>query len=290
MPKPRVIDPRFFDDLNIAALTRDERLLVVAMVVACADDYGRLVAAPAYLRKQAFGYDEEVSIERVGEMREHIFEKCKNIRLYQVDGQEYIRLCNWENYQKIRYKVPSQLPPSPWEPCESDEELSENSRESDDTLASNSPRAGQGRVEQSRAELGRAEQGAAPLRTEDGAPGASSAPAELLAASSPVFPDSVTPSGPDPPLQDPTRDLPRNMRGGRRQRMVGLWEEYTGKPISDQDLETLASWCTKYGTSEVWKVEQRGIANRVNNLGGWMRITLEERAKERARTRLARPP
>lgn len=255
MPKPRVIASAFFDDLRIAELTRDERLLVVAMIVACADDYGRLVGAPAYLRKQAFGYDEDLSIDEVAEMRSHVLEKCKNIQTYSVNGQEYIRICNWEKFQKIRYKVPSKLPPPPWEPQEIDDKLPSDSRESDGNLPTDSPRAGQGRVEKGRVEKGRAGQVIAPPS------------ADALAAPFPDSPDSDSPSGPDPPATAAC--------GRYRGRMVALWEEHYGKPLSDQDAKQLVSWYNKHGTNTVWAAMQKALAANANNLGGYMRTVLE---------------
>lgn len=165
MPKPRVIDSGFFDDLDIAQLTRDERLLMIAIVSRCADDYGRLIAHPAYLRKQAFGYDEDISIDDVTLMRAHILENCRNVLLYEIDGQEYICLTNWAKYQKIRYHVPSKLPAPPQESPEPvpqiDGKLPVISRESDAKVTEDSPRAEQGSVEQGSVEVeqGSIEQG-----------------------------------------------------------------------------------------------------------------------------------
>lgn len=139
MPKPRIIDSGFFDDLDVAGLSRDERLLMVAIVSRCADDYGRLVAHPAYLRKQAFGYDEDLSIEDVAMMRAHILEHCKNVVIYTVNGQDYIYLSNFAKYQKIRYHVDSKLPPPPATVAENSREISEISHESSENVAPHFP-------------------------------------------------------------------------------------------------------------------------------------------------------
>jgi len=146
MPKPRVIDPAFFDDLDIASLTRDERLLITGMIAKCADDYGRLRAHPKYLRKEVFGYDEDITAEDVAIMREHIIAHWKNILLYTVNGEEYFYIKNWDKFQKIRYRVPSKLPPPPSElPQKSEDDYSEPagdsaqlSREISDNFAENS--------------------------------------------------------------------------------------------------------------------------------------------------------
>ena len=162
MPKPRVIDSGFFDDLAIAKLTFQERLMMIAMVVACADDYGRLVADPAYLRKQTFGYDEGISVEEAATMRVNILAHCPNVFLYKANGQEYIYLKNWPKYQKIRYKIESKLPVPPLEDApRSDAELAEISHQSRGDSTSDSARVEQSSIEQGSEEKGGAAEGSA---------------------------------------------------------------------------------------------------------------------------------
>lgn len=110
MPKPRVLDPTFWDDTDVAKLTRDERLLLVGMITYLADDEGRLMADPAYLRKRVFGYDDDLSRADVENMRNGILRACRNVRLYEVGGQQYLMFLKWETYQSIRYVVASKLP------------------------------------------------------------------------------------------------------------------------------------------------------------------------------------
>ncbi len=144
MPKPRTIDTSFFDDPDIACLNRDERLLLVGMISTCADDEGRLIADPGYLRKRVFGYDDDVTRLDVQGWRDTIVSKCRNVRMYVVDGQFYIWLVNWAEYQTIRYVIASKLPPYA-EDCDV-------SRSNDDDFGNlqkipvNSPRVGLGRV------------------------------------------------------------------------------------------------------------------------------------------------
>lgn len=110
MPKPRTLDTGFFDDPDIANLTRDERLLLVGMISSCADDEGRLMADPGYLRKKVFGYDDDVTKADVERWRDNILVHCHNVKMYKVASQYYIWLCNWAEYQGIRYVVASRLP------------------------------------------------------------------------------------------------------------------------------------------------------------------------------------
>jgi len=113
MPKPRSIDSTFWDDQDIAKLNRDQRLLMAAMITVCADDHGRLMAHPEYLRKMAFGYDDDLSVDDVRTMRDAVIAICRNVELYSVNGQEYIWLRKFCDYQRIRYQVKSKLPPPP---------------------------------------------------------------------------------------------------------------------------------------------------------------------------------
>jgi hypothetical protein len=146
MPKPRTIDTSFFDDPDIACLSRDERLLLIGMISTCADDEGRLMADAGYLRKRVFGYDDDVSKVDVQCWRDTIVSKCRNVRMYTVEGQSYIWLVNWTEYQPMRYVIASKLPPYA-EDCDT-------SRSNDDDFGKlpqssvNSPRVGLSRVKE----------------------------------------------------------------------------------------------------------------------------------------------
>lgn len=114
MPKPRSIDQSFWDDPDIATLTRNERLLLIGMITSCADDEGRLLADAGYLRKRVFGYDDDVSRQDVQEWRDNIDRKCRNVKLYEVAGQWYACFVNWTKHQNMRYVVASRLPACPY--------------------------------------------------------------------------------------------------------------------------------------------------------------------------------
>jgi len=116
MPRKRMLDPGFWDDLDVARLSHMERLLLIGMV-SMADDYGHLQASPLVLRKQIFGYD-EVTVEDVEAARDSVLTHCRNVTLYRVDGQEYIELRRWSHYQKLNYTAAPQFPAP--KPAESD--------------------------------------------------------------------------------------------------------------------------------------------------------------------------
>lgn len=114
----RILDTAFWDDTDVAELDYPERLLLICMITdeSLSNDYGWLPAHPALLKKHAFGYD-NCTVSEVAAWRDAIFEKCKNVKLYSVNGQEYIDLIKFPEWQKIRYKRKTHLPPPPDYEC-----------------------------------------------------------------------------------------------------------------------------------------------------------------------------
>ncbi len=108
----RILDAAFWDDEDIASLALGERLLFICMVtdVSLSDDYGRLPASPKTLKKHAFGYDDDVRVEQVLAWRDSILQKCRNVVLYTVGGQDYIFLKNFAKWQRLRHHRQSNLP------------------------------------------------------------------------------------------------------------------------------------------------------------------------------------
>lgn len=111
MPRQRFIHPDLWTDPALGKLAPMERLLFIGCF-SNADDEGRLLGSPAYLRATIFPYD-DLSLEEVRNMRDRMVEACKNVVLYQVDGLEYLAFLKWNKYQKPKYPKPSKLPPPP---------------------------------------------------------------------------------------------------------------------------------------------------------------------------------
>ncbi len=109
MARKRMLEPSIWDDRDVRSCSRDERLLFIAMV-SMADDYGHITGDPAQLRKFAFGYDDDILTGDVETMRDHLVEKCRNVLLYIVDGQEYIWLRKWEEHQDLRFRAKGLYP------------------------------------------------------------------------------------------------------------------------------------------------------------------------------------
>lgn len=150
-----------------------ERLLLVCMITdtSLSDDYGRLPADAAILKKHAFGYD-DYSTEQVRDWRDAILAACRNVHPYTVNEREYIELRNFDAYQSARYKRRSNIPAPPREIAEDSQNISpisqtilEDSRTSRDEMSRDEMRSG----EESRVELRQVEKpspAAAPLPPE----------------------------------------------------------------------------------------------------------------------------
>lgn len=136
----RILDTAFWDDTAVAALSYPERLLLICMITdeALSNDYGWLPAHPALLKKHAFGYD-NCAVSEVEAWRNAILENCKSVKLYNVNGQDYIDLTKFPKWQKIRYKRKTHLPAPPWWHTETPETpIPEHSRNAAES-SSNSP-------------------------------------------------------------------------------------------------------------------------------------------------------
>lgn len=131
MARKRFIDPNFWTDIYISKLTPIERLLFIGCF-SNADDEGRLPGNPAYLRSVIFPYD-DISLNEIKEMRDSIIEKCKNLVLYEVDGNEFLAFRKWRRYQSPRYPQPSQFPAPP-----TDETLTQDCNQKDASLPQDS--------------------------------------------------------------------------------------------------------------------------------------------------------
>jgi hypothetical protein len=106
-----MIDPDFWNDGRVKRLSPTERLLFIGMV-SHADDEGRLLADPAFLRSKIFPYD-DFTLEDIKSMRDHILKTNPNLQLYQNAGEDYLYFRKWPRYQKPSHPQPSKLPQPP---------------------------------------------------------------------------------------------------------------------------------------------------------------------------------
>ena len=120
MPRRRMLDPSFTDDIYVAKLTRDERLFLVGCI-RNSDDDGRLRAHPAYLKAEIFMYDDDIDLERMRELKESTLQKMKSwpkdnmwlMVTYENSGEDYLYFPNWPIQQRPSHPTPSKLPTPP---------------------------------------------------------------------------------------------------------------------------------------------------------------------------------
>ena len=107
-----MLDPEFWTDTRIKRLTFVERLFFLGCVSA-ADDEGRLLGDPAFLRSRIFPYD-EIPADEVRTIRDRVAEVVPGFVLYSDDGEEYVAFANWSDYQKPSHAKASDLPRPPF--------------------------------------------------------------------------------------------------------------------------------------------------------------------------------
>jgi hypothetical protein len=112
MARKRMIDPSFWEDLDIAKLSVPARLCFLGML-SHADDDGRIEADPRYIKRAVFGFDDELSSGDVAHLLSEIVTSCSNVIFYEVNGRALAAFRNWERYQYIQKPQASKLPPPP---------------------------------------------------------------------------------------------------------------------------------------------------------------------------------
>jgi len=93
-----MIDPLIWQDVSFGKLKHKNQILFIACF-SNADDYGRLLGEPAYLKSIAFLYKDYTN-EDVKEIRDETAKEMKNFKVYSVDGCEYIQFLKWGDVQK----------------------------------------------------------------------------------------------------------------------------------------------------------------------------------------------
>ena len=109
MARIRTVKPSFWGSPDTAKLSRDARLLVLALI-SMADDDGRFLASPNAIIGYAYPNDDRVTATQVRNWLAEASDGDEPVHLYEVAGVRYGCLPNWHLHQKIdRYKA-SDLP------------------------------------------------------------------------------------------------------------------------------------------------------------------------------------
>ncbi|WP_028924219.1 HNH endonuclease [Pseudonocardia acaciae] len=111
MPRIRTVKPDHWNDEDIGTLTRDARLLEIA-IRNFADDEGILRWTPAYIKASVFPYDDDLSIDDIATLMAEL-ETHHYVHPYRAGPtrQHLGWMVNFRNDQRINRPQPSKLTP-----------------------------------------------------------------------------------------------------------------------------------------------------------------------------------
>jgi len=111
VPRQRFIWPDLWSNPTFGRLSELEKVLYIGMF-SMADDEGRIRAEPTFLAATVLP-NTKVGVTRARRARNAVVAAFDHVRLYEIDGAEYIALLNWPDWQKPKYPSPSKLPAPP---------------------------------------------------------------------------------------------------------------------------------------------------------------------------------
>jgi hypothetical protein len=119
MARIRSVKPEFWQDEDLADVTRDARLLYIGLWN-LADEHGRLRGDPRYVKGQLFPYDDDLSPSDIGDLIKELEVAGKVLRYTAQTRADksargaYMFLPNLGKHQRLEAeKVPSKLPEPP---------------------------------------------------------------------------------------------------------------------------------------------------------------------------------
>jgi hypothetical protein len=112
MPRIRTIKPTFWSDEKVATLPRAIRLTFLGIISAMADDQGRCRANPRLVCAAIYPLDEDMTPAEICVHLDMLAETGL-VGLYEVAGEKYLHIVNWDKHQKINRPTDSQLPAPP---------------------------------------------------------------------------------------------------------------------------------------------------------------------------------
>ncbi|MGX1129944.1 hypothetical protein RKD49_002134 [Streptomyces glaucescens] len=111
MPRIRTVKPEFWEDELLGVMPRDARLLFIA-TFNMADDEGLLRWTPAYIKAQAFMYDDDLTIADVSKIMQCLTDN--GLVFPYIGGaarQQMAVVVNFRKHQRINRPQKSKLPP-----------------------------------------------------------------------------------------------------------------------------------------------------------------------------------
>ncbi len=109
MARIRSIKPTFFRSRSVKALSSDEKLVWIGLWSA-ADDEGRLLDEVGILVGDLWALS--LSASKLDGILARL-DAVNRIQRYEIAGQRYIQVCNWQEHQRISHPTVSDIPPAP---------------------------------------------------------------------------------------------------------------------------------------------------------------------------------
>ena len=115
MANRRMIYQDMFEDDYIGMRDRDMRLMWIGLIVAVADDQGRLLDNASLIRAKVFVYDNDISTETINDWLTELADDGKIVR-YVAGYKQLIQITKWWDYQSPSWASASKyLPPPDWD-------------------------------------------------------------------------------------------------------------------------------------------------------------------------------
>ena len=111
MANKRMITGDLFED-DISSEDYFTRLLWIGLIVAVADDQGRIIDNPAIMKARIFPFDENITDKQINDSLAKI---GKSILRYSAGGKKLIQIVKWWKYQTPSWAAESKYPaPTGW--------------------------------------------------------------------------------------------------------------------------------------------------------------------------------
>jgi len=110
--RQRFIWPDLWSDPVIGRLKPIEQVFFIGGF-SIADDKGRALADPVYLKAEIFRYQNDITADDVRRIRDVVVARCRSLVLYVVNGTEYMAYLRWHEYQHTPFSKASSYPSPP---------------------------------------------------------------------------------------------------------------------------------------------------------------------------------
>lgn len=112
MARMRSVKPEFWTDRKLARISRDARLLYIALWNQ-ADEWARVHGDTRYVKGHCLPYDDDLSLTAVDRLLDEL-DDAGHVQRYEAEGDPYLFLPKLAKHQRLEpAKVPSRLPEPP---------------------------------------------------------------------------------------------------------------------------------------------------------------------------------